>query len=81
MDQPRSCATKEGRPLIPPQCYLKMDVIGVVEVVGVRDDVEPEATGRRIEETPLDENVDIFDTILVGEAIETAKGKLETLKD
>ena len=29
---------KKGSPLIPPQCYLKMDVIGAVEVVGVRDD-------------------------------------------
>jgi len=52
-----------------------------MEVLGVRDDVEPEATGRRIEEILLDENVEIFDTILVGEAIETARGKLETLKN
>ena len=29
----------------------------------------------------LDENVEIFDTILVGEAIETARGKLEALKN
>ena len=49
-------------------------------MVGVRDDVEPEATGQRVEESLVDENVDIFDTILVGEAIETAKGKLEILK-
>ena len=58
-----------------------MDVIGVVEVVGVRDDVELEATGQRAEESLIDENVEIFDTILVGEAIETARGKLEILKD
>ena len=64
--------------MVPPQCYLKMDVI---EVVWVRDDVEPEAMGRRIEESPLDENIEIFDTILVGEAIETATGKLEALKN
>ena len=55
-----------------------MDEIGVV---GVRDGVEPEATGWRIEESLLDENVDIFDTILVGEAIETTRGKLEALKN
>ena len=58
-----------------------MDVIGVVEVVGVRDDVEPEATGRRAEESLVDENAEIFDTILVGEAIETARRKLKILKD
>ena len=50
-------------------------------MVGVRDDVEPEATGRRAEEIPVDENADIFDTILVGETIETTRGKLEILKD
>ena len=45
MDQPGDCVVEQGRPLIPSQCYLKMDVIGAVEVVGVRDDVEPEAIG------------------------------------
>ena len=63
MDQPRDFATKQGRPLILSQCYLKMDVI---EVVGVRDDVEPKDTGQRVEESLVDENADIFDTILVG---------------
>ena len=53
-----------------------MDVIGAVEVVGVRDDVEPEVTCRRAEESLVDENAKIFDTILVGEAIETTRGKL-----
>ena len=53
----------------------------VIEVVWVRDDVEPEAVGWRIEESLLDENIEIFDTILVGEAIETARGKLENLKN
>ena len=47
----------------------------------MRDDVEPEATGGRTEERLLDKNVEIFDTILVGEDIETAKGKLEALKN
>ena len=81
MDEPGECATNQGRPLIPPQCYLKMDVIGAVEVVGVRDDIEPEVTCQRAEESLVDENANIFDTILVGEAIETARGKLEILKD
>ena len=53
----------------------------LIEVVWVRDYVEPEAVGWRIEESLLDENIEIFDTILVGEAIETAIGKLETLKN
>ena len=78
LDQLGDCATEQGKPLLPPQCYLKMDEI---EVVGVRDDVEPKAVGRRTEESLLDENVEIFDTILVGEAIETARGKLEALKN
>ena len=47
----------------------------------MRGDVEPEAAGRRTKESLLDENVDIFDTILVGEFIETARGKLEALKN
>ena len=64
--------------MIPPQFYLKMDEI---EVVGVRDDVGNEATGRRTEESLLDENVEIFDAILVGEAIETAREKFEALKN
>ena len=58
-----------------------MDVIGEVEVVGVREDTEPEVTCWRVEESLVDENSEIFDTILVGEAIETARGKLEILKD
>ena len=45
-------------------------------MVGVRDDVEPEVTCQREEEILVDENADIFDTILVGEAIETATSKL-----
>ena len=50
-------------------------------MLGVRDDIEPEVTCQRVEEILVDENADIFDTILVGEAIETARGKLEILKD
>ena len=53
----------------------------VIEVAGVRDDVEPETTGWREEEILVDENAEIFDTILVGEAIETTRGKLEIFKD
>ena len=50
-------------------------------MIGVRDDVEPEATGRRAEETLVDENTEIFDTILVGESIETSRIKLEIFKN
>ena len=58
-----------------------MDMIGEVEVVGVRDDAEPEVTCQRAEESLVDENADSFGTILVGESIETSRGKLEILKD
>ena len=50
-------------------------------MVGVRDDIEPEVTCRRVEESLIDENAKIFNTILVGEATETTRGKLEILKD
>ena len=80
-DKPGDYAKNQGRPLIPPRCYLKIDVIGEVEVVGVGDDVDPEDTCRRANESLVDENAEIFDTILVGDAIETARGKLETIKD
>ena len=43
----------------------------VIEVVWVRDDVEPEIVGQRTEESLLDENIEI----------QTARGKLETLKN
>ena len=72
---------KQGRPLILPQCYLKMEKVGEVEVVDVRDNVEPEVACQRIDESLVDEDANIFDTILVGETIEDARGKLEFLKD
>ena len=72
---------KQGRPLILPQCYLKMEKVGEIEVVDVRDNAELRVTCRREEESLMDENVEIFDTILVGETIEAAMGKLEVLKD
>ena len=50
-------------------------------MVGVTDDIEPEVTCRRADESLVDENADIFDTILVGQAVETTRGKLEILKD
>ena len=50
-------------------------------MVGVREDIEPEVTCQRVEESLVDENAEIFYTILLGEAIETSRGKLEFLKD
>ena len=58
-----------------------MDMVGEVELVEVRYNAEPEVACRRVEESLIDENAEIFDTILEGEAIEAAKGKLEILKD
>ena len=53
--------------MILPQYYLKIESM---EVVGVRDVIEPEATGRRMEENLLDRNVEVFDTILMGKTTE-----------
>ena len=50
----------QDRPLLLPQCYLKMEIVGEVEVVDVRDNAEPEVACRRVEECLVDENGDIF---------------------
>ena len=51
--------------------------MGVTEV---RDEIESEVLGQNIEEHLLDANSDVCDTILMGEMIETSKGKLEYRK-
>ena len=58
-----------------------MEKVGEIEVVDVRDNAESEVTCWKAEERLVDENADIFNTILVGETIEAARGKLEILKD
>ena len=50
-------------------------------MVDVGDTGESRVIGQREEEILVDENANIFDTILLGETVETAKGKLEVLKD
>ena len=50
-------------------------------MVDVRDNAESGVTCRRAEESLMDENVNSFYTILVGETIESSRGKLEVLKD
>ena len=52
-----------------------------MEVVGVRDDIEPEVSSQRMEEHLLDAKYEVFDTILMGEAIETSRGNLEDRKN
>ena len=52
-----------------------------MEVVGVRDDIKPEVSGQNTEEHLLDANSEVYDTILMGEAIETTRGKLEDRKN
>ena len=44
-----------------------------MEIVGVRDDIEPEVSGLRTEEHLLDENSEVYDTIPMGETIETTR--------
>ena len=58
-----------------------MDRPEEIEVVEVGDNEELGASGRKEEDIFIDEDVEIFDTILLGEAIEAARGKLEVLKD
>ena len=58
-----------------------MEKVGEIEVVDVGDNAKSRVIGRREEEIIVDENAEIFDTILLGETVETAKGKLEVLKD
>ena len=52
-----------------------------IEVVEVRDNEELGVIGQKDEEIFVDENAEIFDTILLNETIETDKGKLEVLND
>ena len=52
-----------------------------MEIVGVRYDIEPEVSGLRMEEHLLDANSEVYDTILMGETIETTRGKLEDRKN
>ena len=58
-----------------------MDKIEEIEVIGVGDNEELLVIGRKDEEIFVDENAEIFDTILLNETIETTEGKLEVLKD
>ena len=47
----------------------------------MRDEIEPEVSGRNMEEQLLDAKSDVCDTILMGETIETTRGKLEERKN
>ena len=58
-----------------------MEKVGEIEVVDAGDNAESRVIGRREEESLVDENAEIFDTILLGKIVETNKGKLEFLKD
>ena len=52
-----------------------------IDVVEVGDNEELGVIGWKDEESFMDENFEIFDTIILNETIETAKGKLKVLKD
>ena len=58
-----------------------MDRPEEIEVVEVGDNEELGASGWKEEERFIDEDAEIFDTIMLGEVVEVAKGKLEVLKD
>ena len=59
MDQ-NTVLEKQGRPPILPQCYLKIEKVGEIEVVDVRDNAESGVTCRRAEESIVDKNAKIF---------------------
>ena len=52
-----------------------------MEVMGVRDDIEPEILGQNTKEHLFDANSEVYDTFLVGETIKAARGKLEDHKN
>ena len=52
-----------------------------MEVIRVRDNIEPKASSQNMEEHIFDANYEVYDTFLVGETIETTRGKLEEHKN
>ena len=58
-----------------------MDKIDEIEVVEVADNEELGVSYQKDEKSYEDKNVEIFDTILMNETIETTKTKLKILKD
>ena len=58
-----------------------MDRPEEIEVLEVGDHEELWISSRKEEEGLVDENAEIFDTILLNEAVEMDKGKLEVLRD
>ena len=58
-----------------------MDRPEEIGVIQVADHGELGASGRKEEESFVDKETKIFDTILLGEAVEAARGKLKVLKD
>ena len=52
-----------------------------MEVIRVRDDIEPKMSGQNKEEHMFDANSKVYDTFMVGETIEAARGKLEDRKN
>ena len=52
-----------------------------MEVMGVRDDIEPKVSGQNMEEHLFDAKSEVYDTFLVGETIKAARGKLGDRKN
>ena len=77
----KTVQSKQGRHPNTLSVLLKMEKVGEIEVVDVGDNAESGVISQREGESLVDENAEIFDTILLGETIETAKGKLEVFKD
>ena len=80
MDESEHHANWQGRHPETFPVFLKMDNIDDIEVVEVADNEELGVSYQKDEKRFEDKNVEIYDTILMNETIETAKNKLKILK-
>ena len=81
VDKLENYAKWQGRNPNTSSVLLKMDKMGEIVVVEVGDNKELGVICQKDEESFVDKNEKIFDTILLNKTIETAKGKLEEHKD
>ena len=77
----KHCANWQGRHPETFPVFLKMDKMDEIEVVEVAHNEELGVSYQKDEKRFEDKNVEISDTILMNETIETTKNKLKILKD
>ena len=81
VDEFEHCANWQGRHSETFPIFLKMDNMDEIEVVEVVDNEDLGVSYHKDEKRFEEKKVEIFDTILMNETIETAKNKLKILKD